>query len=354
LGDFLKPITFFDFFSNIFDHILIPRDRILSAFSIDGETWKRERGVRKQKGGPFANDMVYYCFLHKPVDFNGDWEVYYHCSNQLKGKWTPKIIRARSTDGLNWIDFQKPVLIGPIDDLIFDQIRAPYLLKFNQGWRLYFSARGKDNRTRIHSIYSEDRNNWQIESEMRFDSELCKNLIDPKSGKVTDVTDPCVVYLEDGTMRAYFSTIHSSLSYQNIASARSSNGTEWEVEPGFRIQPGKKNMENCVCNPCVIKIGDEWRIFFRGADIYPLWNNIYTARSIDGLRWEGVKICLKYQRWNMNERNAVAFPFITKVENLGYRMYYTGYWGTLFDRSTIKHYMESSKKTLLSFHETIH
>ncbi len=81
-----------------------------------------------------------------------------------------------------------------------------------------------------------------------------------------------------------------------------------------------------------------WRMYFRGAIIYPLWNNIYSACSKDGLNWSQIEVNLGYQRWNFNERNAVAFPFVTRLGNEGYRMYYTGYWGTLFDQANIKKY----------------
>ncbi len=51
-------------------------------------------------------------------------------------------------------------------------------------------------------------------------------------------------------------------------------------------------------------------------------DNIYSACSKDGLNWSQIEVNLGYQRWNFNERNAVAFPFVTRLGNEGYRMYY--------------------------------
>ncbi len=245
----------FRFLAHLLEHLFISRDRILSARSSDGVSWKRERGVRKQSGGMHDTDMAYYCFAHQPDDFNGDWEIFYHSGSQENRNWKTRIIRARSSDGLKWVDFEKPSIQGPIDDIAYDQIRAPYLYKTGRFWRLYFSARGKDKRTRILSAYSLDRENWRIDKTPCIDADACINLHDQEKGGVTDVTDPCIVQTKDGNMRIYFSTLHGSLLRQNIASAISKDGIQWKIESGFRLQPGENDALTCMCNPCVIQNG---------------------------------------------------------------------------------------------------
>ncbi|NMB53287.1 MAG: hypothetical protein GYA15_01185 [Leptolinea sp.] len=325
--------------------LVVPHDRILSAISDDGIHWKREPGIRKDYGGIHRTVMAYYSYVHQPADFCGDYEMYYHNSSLIDGKWHGNIVRSRSTDGLRWSDIEKPVVSGGVSDQIDRQVRAPFLLKSDSGWTLFFSALGMDGKTRIFSTYSENRQDWRLSSRPVLDPEDCRKLDHENWGRVNGVSDPFIVRLPTNNYRMYFSCIFSRINDQLIASAVSDDGLRWEIEDGYRIPAGPVGQYPCACNPCVIPFGEGWRIYFRRAEIYPIWNTIYTAYSTDGLSFEAGVECLKYQRWNFHERNAVGFPFVLPLTTGGYRMYYTGYWGFLFDQKIIKEYTELDTKT---------
>jgi predicted GH43/DUF377 family glycosyl hydrolase len=327
--------------------LFIPRDRILSAISEDGVHWKREAGIRQDYGGIHNTTMAYYCFVHQPDDFTGDFEMFYHSSSQIEGNWHTRIIKSRSVDGLTWKDYKEPIISGGISDLIHKQVRSPFLLKTDDCWLIYFSSQGSDGKTRIFAASSTNRETWTVIPKPILEPIDCKYLTNHYWGEVTGITDPSIVKLPDDRFRMYFSCIFSTLQNQLIASAISKDGFNWEIEDGYRIQAEPNNM--CVCNPSVISYRDGWRIYYRVAKIYPIWNSIYTAYSSDGIVWEDGIQCLNYQRWNFRERNAVAFPFVMPIKNSGFRMYYTGYWGYLFDKKTIEMYQSNFNNKITKY-----
>jgi hypothetical protein len=165
--------------------------------------------------------------------------------------------------------------------------------------------------------------------------------------EVTGVSDTAIASLSDGRMRMYFSSEKGSEWFQDIRSAISTDGLNWEIEQGIRIsadQPGYRSVAN---NPTVIKVPGGWRIYFRGSDIAPLWSQIYSAFSPDGLDFNVEGIRLSYRRFGF-ERHGVAFPHVTKIPGGGFRMYYTGYWGLLFDHKVVAYYIERGKELGLS------
>lgn len=283
--------------------------------------------------------MVYCCSAHQPEDLNGNFEVFYQRGYQSENNiWQNEIIRARSEDGLKWLDFEKPVIKSFFTDLIFKQIRAPFIFQINNKYILYFSALGKDEITRIFLAESFDRENWIIKHEPILEPKNSLLFKNDNKVQVSGMTDPCVVRLPNNTLRMYFSVILDSLKHQHIATAISTDGISWFREQDEIISAGEDFQHLCACNGTVIPFEDGWRIYYRASEIYPLWNSIYTSFSKDGLNWEKGVECLRYQRWNINERNAVAFPFVIKINESSYRMYYTGYWGFLFDKNIIKQY----------------
>ena len=329
------------------DPLVAPRDRILSAISDEGIHWKREKGVRIDIGGIHNTQMAYYSFVHRPKDSESRWEMYYHSSDFQNGRWIPRILKATSSDGLNWQDSLTPAITAGSNSLNFSQTRAPFLVDFGTFWRMYFTARGSDSVLRILSAISKNRKEWKVEDGARIAPELFPlNLCEDRAVTITGVSDPSVIQLDDGRLRMYFALIKYSEWHQDIRSAVSTNGIDWKIEDGIRIQTGPKGYIHVANNPCVIRQKNGWRMYFRGADLLPLWNNIFTAFSKDSLHWNVERMALQFRRWNRYERHAVAFPFVVPLPDGRYRMYYTGYWGNLFDFSTVRYYRRIGSKHL--------
>lgn len=330
-----------------FSRLVVPRDRILSAVSKDGLNWTRERGIRVDVGGIHNTQMAYYTFAHKPDDKEGLWELFYH-SSDIDGTWIPRILKATSQDGLILHEMPEPAITGGMSELNHSQTKAPFLIRINSMWRMYFTARGRDGVQRILSAVSKNRDRWEIEDGFRIGPEnFAPDSYLKGDQRVTGVSDTSIVKLQNGQFRMYFSTELGSVSVQTVRSALSVNGIDWEIEEGVRIGIGEKGFCNMANNPSVIEIPGGWRMYFRGSDIPPLWSNIFTALSEDGLTWRVEGIVLKFRRFSFTERHAVGFPFVVPIENGYFRMYYTGYWGNLIDFKIVSAYKKQAKELSL-------
>ena len=68
-------------------------------------------------------------------------------------------------------------------------------------------------------------------------------------------------------------------------------------------------------------------MYFRGGDKLALDNDIYWASSEDGILWQVQGVALAHATNHHFERHAVAFPFVMRLSDGRWRMFYTGYWG---------------------------
>lgn len=325
-----------EFIRDNFDWLITPRDRILSAISTDGVIWKREPGVRIDVGKRYNSQMAYYQYVHRPDDLSGLWEMFYQGAIREGGQWTNQIFSATSENGLAWKEKPPPVLPEGGSELHHSQIRAPFLLDLGSFWRMYFSAQGVDGAFRILSAVSQDRKTWNIEAGARISPEQFSKSAAP----ITGVSDTAIIQMPSGEFRMYFTIFRQSDWYQEICSAVSIDGKDWQLDPGVRISHGQEGYCTIANNPSVIQLQGGYRMYFRGGDLLPLWNNIFAAVSTDGLQWEVEGISLEYKRHHRHERHAVAFPYVLPIENGRYRMYYTGYWGHILDGSIIKRYQK--------------
>ena len=111
--------------------------------------------------------------------------------------------------------------------------------------------------------------------------------------------------------------------YDRILSALSQNGTEWEKEPGVRIDVGGLHNSCQVYYPKVIKTGDSYRMYYRAGGYKAF---VASACSNDGLQWEdesGIRIGLG-GKYNIVKIESCD---ITYLANNRYRMYYSGFDG---------------------------
>ena len=125
---------------------------------------------------------------------------------------------------------------------------------------------------------------WQRESGIRLAPSR-----DLDSGKLQG---PCVVRKPDGGFRLFYTAVGPGKPFPNcqgyILSAVSSDGVNFEKEPGFRLipQPDIPHMSLRVLVPSIVSVGNGWRMYFesRGTADRPFV--ICSAFSIDQLTWE--------------------------------------------------------------------
>lgn len=300
---------------NSIGYSLSPRDRILSAISKDGIIWLREQGVRHDAGGLHSNEMVYYC--HVIPLYNDGYRMYYHGSIMTRNGWRGRILSAVSKDGLIWKDEPATRIDygGKYDE---KHARAPSLCRLHNGcFRMYYSGFDSQGIGRILSAISRCGITWKKEEGVRLEPSV---FTETKS-----LIDCCIVSLGMGTYRLYVSAAKNSLT--NIRSAVSFDGLHWKAEQGIRVRSGYLGRKLVVNNPSVITAREGWRMYFRGGDKLALGNDIYWASSANGLDWCVQGIALKHEKKSRHERHAVAFPFVSRLIDGRWRMFYTGYWG---------------------------
>ena len=105
--------------------------------------------------------------------------------------------------------------------------------------------------------------------------------------------DSCMAYYPEvvampGGWRIYY----RAGGYDSIiASAFSRDGISWEEEPGARIGQGGEDGLRKADGPEVIELGPaDWRMYYAGFD-GEHWR-IYSARSSDGLHWRAEAVCI--------------------------------------------------------------
>lgn len=294
---------------------LYPRDRILSAISLDGINWQREPGVRIDVGLGKSFGMAYY--PHVVELSNGMRRMYFYGSSRGKTEWRSGIYSAISQDGLGW-QLEPGVRL----EAHGANFMSPVVQKVdNELWRMYFVEIDSGQTGRLFSAVSADGMSWTREEDAR---------IDPGDiAGAESVLDGSLARTADGDYRMYFTVKHAERN--RIHSAFSEDGIHWQVEKGVRIQnqPGMRLLAN---NPCVVSMpdGQGYRMYFRAGDSLALGNAIFLASSDDGMEWVVEKKVLEPSRAARYEQHGLGFPFVHPLPDGRWRMYYTGYWGRIW------------------------
>jgi len=145
---------------------------------------------------------------------------------------------------------------------------------------------------------------------------------------------PAVIALPEGTYRMYYSGFDGTNS--RILSAISSDGRAWTREPGVRVDIW--GQYTAVYSPEVIQLANgTYRMYFSAHSSDPLYANIHSATSTDGLHWQVMDgICIEHG----GIFDAVLAQSPSMVHNADgslfvypdgrYRMYYAGFDGSHF------------------------
>jgi predicted GH43/DUF377 family glycosyl hydrolase len=322
-------------------NLAICKDRLLSAASADGVAWQRDPGARIDVRRPpdFDDEMVYGCWVGQA---GSQYEMIYQGSRIEGGEWHSRLRRRSSTNGLTWGPPEDTGLCKGAHPLCALRVQSPFLLTLADTPKLFFAGTGKDGISRILSASRSGPTGWRIADEPVLSP---SNINRPDNRKVIGLCDPSITPDGRGGYRMYFSASLEDEFSQEIMSARSSDAGVWSFDKGSRITASSPGFGQVANNPTVLFERGEYRMWFRGSDMMPLWSNIYWARSRDGLAWEVMGSSLPYGRFRRHERHGVGFPYVLRTDR-GYRMYYAGYWGNLRCGTTVDYYkhLHSTRK----------
>ena len=149
------------------------------------------------------------------------------------------------------------------------------------GYRMYYEARRPDAPTVILSATSADGLDWELEGGVRVGN-----------GEWSYGSPRCVYFPTDRGLlyRLYFH--HYSFPFvsgldaqNNIVSAVSVNGLDFEIEPGVRIAQETERESYAVYAPEVVRLGDGSFRMFYAAWAVGIDGGVFTAVSDDGIEW---------------------------------------------------------------------
>ncbi len=266
--------------------------------------------------------------------------------------WNSRMLFATSEEGITWTK---------TNQLIADQANVPSAVVKDGRIFAYHVTWFEPLRNSVVVAISEDNGETWV---------FKKVIVEGIEGGMRPATDPCVVLLEDGTFRLYFTSEKPGVGHPEVFSAISVDGINFILEDGVRFsitEAGDK-----VIDPTVLKIGDTWHLYtlylggsqgnfhatskdgltFTEQDTIKenmiLSNGItmdgvsrfygfkHTAdkdskyafeidswTSEDGFTWimdEGVR--LVYDKENKMEKNFVKDPAVVQLEDGTYMMFY--------------------------------
>ena len=323
--------------------------------------WRREAGPRLQGSRDLDLSKVQApCIVQNP---SGGFRLYYTAVGPAKPYPACQgyILSAVSEDGIVF-STEPGIRVAPQPALPYASLRAlaPSVTRCRDGrWRMYYEARGPADRpTVICSAISADMLNWELEEGIRLES-------------AGGVRAPRYCSLPDGRERLYCCASEygpggpaggERLS-QGVASALTSDGLNFEFEPGYRLQPNQTEYESSGFSAAEVipptTVGDKWTMFFSAwqdvppgtvvplhpsqdvhavasgrsddfaavsiaSDMAGYRSRIFVATSTDGLEWERGGCVIDgggYDRDGVDAVHAEDMSLI-KVGDGKYRMYY--------------------------------
>jgi hypothetical protein len=173
-------------------------------------------------------------------------------------KWQGYILSARSPDGVSF-EVEPGIRVEPDPTVSWRSRRAlaPSITRLDAGrWRMYFESRGAVGEpTVIASAVSTDLLDWTVEDGIRLAASA-------------DVGGPRFMRTPDGRGRIYcFSRAHRA-----VVSAVTSNGLDFDWEPGVRLQGGETALESAGVTAAEVvapaRAGDPWVM------VYSAWQDV--------------------------------------------------------------------------------
>lgn len=323
--------------------------------------WQKEAGPRLEGSRPLDSSKLQApCIVRLP---SGGFRLIYTAVGPEKPYRSCQgyLLSAVSDDGLEFRT-EPGIRLAPQPGLPHMSLRvlAPTVSRrADGGWRMYFEARGAADRpTVICSAVSDDLLCWEHEDGIRLESP-------------GGLGGPRYLPLSGGGGRLYcFGSEFGpggpgsgeELS-QGVVSARTSDGLDFQFEPGYRLQSSQESYDSLgitaaeVISP--VAEGDDWTMFFSAwqdvppgtvvpphpsldrdavakglsedfaaasiaCDLAGYRSRIFMAHSADGLVWERGRCAIEGEGYDGEGLDAVHAEDMSLLAIGGgaYRMYY--------------------------------
>ena len=256
------------------------RGNIRSAFSKDGETWRKEPGVRMDVHESLATQRVLSPDVVQLLD--GHFRMYY----EAKPNGGPSCILSAISD--NAIDFfpELGVRVGDNQNS-YGAPRCVYVptptgsgLRRKPAFRLYFQRyshpfqSGLEAGNHIQSAIADDGIDFDLEPGVRIKQET--------EDESYAASAPEVIRLRNGTWRMYFAGWRKRPLSSRIFTAVSRDGLTWEKDRVPCVDIGGEWDNAKISEPCIIDVGKKrYRMFYEACDRAGQWR-IASATSVKG------------------------------------------------------------------------
>ena len=258
---------------------------ILSAFSEDAATWRKEPGIRLDAGGEGAE----FCIWGPDVTplAGGGYRMYFEGRCEIAAGIRSVIVSARSADGLQW-EQEPGIRLGGGGDVSYGAPRCLSLGGGESGFRLYASASPFGHEPEpvppaytgrhIVSARSGDGLDFVLEEGVRVAQD--------REHESYALYAPEVLRLGSGGYRMYYAAwtpapeVPAGSPYHGrVLSAVSDDGLQWRKDPGVCLDNGGRWDRAKASEPCVIDLPDgRFRMFYEACDYTGRWR-IASATS---------------------------------------------------------------------------
>lgn len=323
--------------------------------------WQKEAGPRLQGSRPLDLSKVQAPGV-APIP-SGGYRLFYTAVGPDKPYRSCQgyILSAVSEDGLTFHP-EPGIRLAPQPSLPHMSLRviAPTIAACADGrWRMYFESRGSaDHPTVICSAISADMLEWELEEGIRLQL----------SGSVRA---PRYLTLADGCGRLYCCGVEfgpagptgGEVISQGVISAITTDGINFEWEPGYRLEPSQEQCETGGFSAAEViaptAADDQWTLFYSAwqdvppgtvvpphpsqdanavenglsdnfaaasiaSDLAGFRSRIFTAHSNDGLEWQRGACVIEGEGYDGDGLDAVHAEDMSLValDDGKYRMYY--------------------------------
>lgn len=288
----------------------------LAFTGVPADSWRREPGVRIERGGPYARRLVAHpSNVLRLAD--GRLRLYYYGADETRGY----ILSALSEDhGFIWAPEPGFHLASREGEA---WVSDPFVLPLAEGgYRLYYKAYRPGWRGCLFSARSPDGFQWEREGVRLM----------PGPPGSPDSARTCFPWLvpdaDAGDYRLFYggSSEPEPFGVFDILSATSRDAIAWDKEPGIRVARGSEGAGDGggALMPAVYRLPDgRLRMFYVGGNGRVGWRAIASAISDDGVRWRkepGARLASGMGA----DRAGLVKPSVVELPDGRFRMLYAG------------------------------
>lgn len=194
------------------------------------------------------------------------------------------IMSAVSADGQHWTH-EPGVRVAPFGPHADLRVVCPDVIPLDEGgYRMYLEGQPTGGPAGIVSARSTDGFEWEPEPGLRFGDDV-RRYGSPRVLFTTDDADAADRYRL--YLHSYTNPLRLGLDAGNhIISAVSTDGLNFEQEPGVRIAQEREDESFAVYAAEVLRLGTGgYRMYYAGWSEDPVRGRIFSALSDDGVRW---------------------------------------------------------------------